>query len=161
MKNIIVLSFLALATASISLSCKKTSCPCPSYQKPDSIAFGRYNTRSVTPIPSGQFYELEYNSLYAYPILFIPVGVTEIKQKLPDSLYHIAKYLIDNFPPYLLQHPRDSAIGCPGCSGEKVITLSVLSDTPSRGWQISTDTSRLPVVLRQYIWRAGVIIDQL
>lgn len=158
MKNIIAVSFFVVAIASISLSCKKTQGPTP---KLDSLVFGRYDPASMTPIPNGQFYELKNNMLYAYPILYLPAGVPLIKQKLPDSLYAIARYLIDNFPQYLIQHPNDKAIGGPGCWGEKVITLSAFSDTVTTGWQISTDTSRLPKELRKYIWRAGVIIDQL
>ncbi len=162
MKSVIALSFFVITIISISLSCKKNNDPSPTgYTKPDSIAFGRYNSMSMTPVPHGQFYELENNALYAYPILFIPAGTQMLKQKLPDSLYLIARYLIDNFPSYLMQHPKDSSIGCPGCTDEQIITLSVLSDTTTRGWLISTDTSRLPVELRQYIWKAGMIMDQL
>ncbi|HXS37844.1 MAG TPA: hypothetical protein VN721_14160 [Flavipsychrobacter sp.] len=161
MKNIIAIGLFAISIALLA-SCKKHHGPGPTPPITlDSVVFGRFNPLSMTIAPSGELFLLKNSGLYAYPTMFRPAGVYITETKLPDSLYNIARYVMDSFPPYLMAHLKDTAIGCPGCTGEKFITLSVPTDTTIMWWQISSDTSRLPVELKQYIWRVGVIIDQL
>lgn len=141
-------------------SCNKNNGVVPS-SRPDSLMFGYYNSFSATPILSGQFYMLKKDSLFASPTAYFqPYGYFS-EHALPDSLYQIARYLTDNFPLYLQQHAEDSSIGCPGCADGNIMVFCAFSNGISTRWEINPDTATLPMELKQYIWRAGIIVNQL
>ncbi|MDR3679052.1 MAG: hypothetical protein P4L41_03725 [Flavipsychrobacter sp.] len=154
MKNIIATCILLL----LITSCKKsTTAPVP---KPDSLIFGRYNPMCMTPNTCGQFYLLQNNMLFADQSYYMTPNPFALAKE-PDSLYAIAKQLIDNFPTYLLNHPNDSLIGCPGCADGAVIRLWATTNDVRTKWDVNADTSQIPVGLRLYIWQVNNVLDQL
>lgn len=162
MKSIIVISFLAAVVSLSVFSCKKDSSNIPVF-RPDSLIFRRYNPISDLGERS-KYYILKNNGLYLrYAPFSIPAHTTfhVTEQKLPDCEYQMAQYLISNFPYYLLQHDTDVIIGCPGCMNLQVIELKGFWGGTVKEWNINTDTTKLPIEIRQYINHAGVIIDHL
>ncbi len=155
MKPLIMVGLVAIMALS---ACKKeTTAPVP---KPDSLIFGRYNPMCVTPMVCGQFYLLQNNMLFADQSYYMTPNPFALAKE-PDSLYVIAKQLIDNFPAYLLNHPSDSLIGCPGCADGAVIRLWATANDVRTKWDVNADTSQIPAELRTYIWQAGHVLDQL
>jgi hypothetical protein len=158
MKKLIILPFFAMAIALMISSCKKDHGATPSV-KLNTLYFGEFNP--AVQLPSSRFYLLENGKLYTEPMPFNEVPDPTYIALLPDSLYQIAKYLINNFPLYLMQHSTDSAIGCPGCADGVIVRLWAVTDTGTLKWDINTDTTQLPTEIRQYVWQTENIIDQL
>src|SRR5690242_15211594 len=99
----------ALLIVLLFSACKKDTQPAP----PQTLIFGMYDAM-CNRIPCGRYFLLENNKLYDQDYFKVPTPAP-MAQK-PDSMYAIARKLINDFPVYLRAHLGDSAIGCPGCT---------------------------------------------
>ena len=146
-KTTIYLFSLLLLLAIVVLSCSKKDL---SVNSSDNFLFGTsYGNCSGD---CDQYYAIRDGKIYPTSGEYFPGPVIISNSRLSDQKYELAKKLIDNLPPYLDQQPNET-FGCPDCRDQGGIHIEYTrgGGMPSiRKWHIDTDTSAIPVEIRQY-----------
>ena len=103
-------------------------------------------------IKDGQLYADDMDK-YGEPLKFK-------KDPLPVEKYMEAKPLLDEFPAYFKAHAGET-LGCPDCRDQGSIYIEHRLNGVTTRWHLDTDTSSLPVEIRNYVSNLLIVAGHL
>jgi hypothetical protein len=125
----------------------------------DYFAFG--NARGFCQGNCANFFLIKASYIYPDDLDYYLGSSLKFKSdRLPVEKYNLAKKLIDNFPPYLIDNP-DKTFGCPDCVDQGGIHIEIKEKGLIKRWHFDTIISNLPIEIKDYVQEIAVVLEQL
>lgn len=137
-----VVLITVISSLLLGAGCKKTA---KSVTAEDQIIFGISHGHCVGKCRST--YVLDNKTLYA-DTSNNRAYIFELK-KLPDSFFQKAKFVMTDFPEYLLKNTNQT-FGCPDCADQGTIVLTRIVKQDTLSWRLDTQTNTMPKELKSY-----------
>lgn len=80
--------------------------------------------------------------------------------QLPQDKIDLAKKIEDNLPDFL-KNSSSTTFGCPDCRDQGAIYLEIKKDSKKTKFKIDTDTSQIPIEIREFVIDIQTTLHQL